>query len=91
MKASEVYLRAAELLFCRSNVDFCCTAISDALRVPRHIVTNESKAFALYFREQHDRFAWMSTNGLTLEEEKPYRALALLLMSEIAKDEEKLK
>jgi len=81
MKHSEIYLRAAELVTDCCPGLCCCVAIDCASgRSDKPL-----EDFSEWFRPPNSMSIWWP-----LEEREP-RILALLLMSEIAKDEERSK
>lgn len=83
MKPSEVYLRAAERVD-RQIYCFSCIVVDE---VVGGFLTDERRQYDKMFGYRRSA-AWGSYFGDTDEECKSCRVLALLFMSEIAKDSE---
>ena len=93
MKASDIYLKAAELCGAPdSNLASCwAIALARSCYAP-YSRTAEGAAYAKLFRPDEDELlgdCWLVySNKITSEEWQPWRVLALLFMHQIALDEE---
>ena len=84
MKPSAVYREAARLMERRSNLYFCCHALGE-VSADETLCLSMKRMYAPRSRLP----AWMSINGLCIQDERPIRILALCFMAAIAEDEEK--